>query len=86
MTEYRNNYLIGGCHHNQNTKLQYKCSKENGPRVQLAEVKMDLYNPVRSTLLRNEIDNIQGKLSDVHSRCTLPPGMGKFFLKYTFYQ
>lgn len=48
MLGYFNNYLINGCH-NQTAKLQSQCLKENGPRVQLAEVKMDLYNPVRST-------------------------------------
>lgn len=84
MLGYFNNYLISGCH-NQTAKLQSQCLKENGPRVQLAEVKMDLYNPVRSTLQRNDIENVQGRLSDEHSRSTLPPGMGKFYEKDKFY-
>lgn len=75
--------LTAGCENEKTDKLPSIFSPKHQPRIQLAGVKTNLYNPVQSTLRRNDIENEQGKLSDEHSRNTLPPGLGNYFLKKT---
>ncbi|XP_050520719.1 uncharacterized protein LOC126894083 [Daktulosphaira vitifoliae] len=73
MPEHLGDYLFGGCQKINKANRVSKLSPENRPRVKLASVKTDLYNPVQSTLRRYDIDDVQGKLSDEHSRSTIPP-------------
>ncbi|XP_025192869.1 uncharacterized protein LOC112592923 [Melanaphis sacchari] len=74
-SEHLGNFLIGGCQHNKTEKLKPDLISKNLPRVKLAGVKSNLYNPVRSTFRRRDIENVQGKLSDELSGNTLPPGL-----------
>lgn len=64
--------LISGCQPKKTDKGQSK----NRPKIHLAGVKSDLYNPVLSSFRRYDIENVQGKLSDEHSRSTLPSELG----------
>jgi len=72
--------LIDGCQNNKTDKLKSELIPENLPRIKLAGVKSNLYNPVQSTFRRRDIENLQGKLSDEYSGCTLPPGLGTYKL------
>ncbi|XP_027848060.1 uncharacterized protein LOC114127900 [Aphis gossypii] len=74
-SERLGNFLIGGCQQNKTDTLNSDLISENLPRIKLAGVKSNLYNPVQSTFRRHDIENLQGKLSDELSRSTLPPGL-----------
>lgn len=81
--ECLSNYLIGGCKYSSKTdELQLKYLKENGPRIPLTGVKIDLYNPVLRSLRRYDIENVQGKLVDELSRKTFPLELGEINSHY----
>lgn len=74
--------LTAECDRNKtNTLLHSTFLPKLHLRKQLDRMKSNLYNSVQSTQQRFDVENSQGKLSNEHSRNTLPPELGKIFRK-----
>lgn len=78
--------LIVECDSSKTNTLKSTFLPKHNFKKQLDGIKSNLYNPVPSTLQRYNIENVQGKLSNEHSRNTsLPLRLGKKFFDKLYF-